>query len=157
MKLRTIETPTDIYIVGTYLDERRDLQVTDDYSGFGVHSGDVEIASVECDGFGLVLTAEEMIQHREELEENNDDCGIFLIQNFQGDINIGITNEDAKGNITKVFDGLDLDDYLSFQKDCVDVIVQLPLNTTCTSLTWEQVDQSLIKQVRDNKIETIVK
>lgn len=28
---------------------------------------------------------------------------------------------------------------------------------TCTSLTWEQVDQSLVKQVRDNKIETIVK
>jgi hypothetical protein len=154
MIIKTIKEPQDIFIVGCWIAEElisNGFKVTDDYSGFDVFVGSTSnprTHSVECDGFGTILTAEEMVKYKDEIEESYEDCDIIMLPNFVGDIVVGAITDDGER-----FEDLDLDDYLIHQvdEDC-GVFVELPENTETKSFLISQVQQYL----RDANINRIV-
>jgi len=165
MIIKTIKEPQDIFIVGCWVTEeiysdknnRRGFKITDDYSGFDIFVGSNSHTkdrthSIECDGFGTILTAEEISKYKDEIEESYEDCDIVMLPNFIGDIVVGVIDDD--GN--KTYEDLDLDDYLVFQVndgDSVGVFLELPENTeTSKSFSISQVQQYL----RDANINRIV-
>ena len=153
MIIKTIKDPQDIFILGCWIEEcQTEFKITDDYSGFDIFVGSTSnprTHSIACDGFGTILTTEEMIKYKDEIEESYEDCDIVMLPNFVGDIVVGVITDDGER-----FDNLDLDDYLLPQvSESCGVFLELPENTeTSKSFSISQVQQYL----RDANINRIV-
>lgn len=147
-KLSKFENPTDIVIIG-HEDEVGDtFSVTDDESYFSVYVGGKRKLSLGCFGFGSVVTLEEF--KKMDIPEN--DSGVIqgiIVQNFVGEIGIGVLNED--NNISSNFN---IDDYINHQIDG-DVIVNIPSGFNIYELNEDLTIP--IHLLRDSKIEKVIK
>jgi hypothetical protein len=155
-ELVTFSEPTDIVIFGHYEDVGTEFQITDDETCFELYADGVRKMTLTSGGFGSVVTLDEYkkfysIRGKDISQWGGDGIiGGVVVTNFQGTIGIGAKLED--GTISTDFD---YSDYIHHQLDCVDVIVNVPGNSTITKLND---DLSLpINVIRDIKIETIIK
>lgn len=156
-ELVTFSEPTDIVIFGHYEDYGTEFQITDDETCFELYTDGKRKMTLTSGGFGSVVTLDEYKKfysmRGEEIAEWGGDGLVegVVVTNFQGTIGIGAKLED--GTISTDFDN---SDYIHHQvDDCLDVIVNVPGNSTITKLND---DLSLpINVIRDIKIETIIK
>lgn len=120
MILKTIDKPTDLFIVGSYIvkdDENYgDFIITDGEDYFETMINNVCVQSTCSDGFVNILTREEFNEHKEMLVENLIDQDFIFVPNFVGEIKLQVAFYfDENGPERKVFEDLDLDEYLMHQ------------------------------------------
>lgn len=158
--LKSIDTPQDLIIVGMTVGDSEEFSITDDYSGFDINIGDKKKFGIESDGFVSIVTVQEFLDFKKNDEDAYEAiidgaCGAVLLQNFSGEIRVGV--KDKNGNpamrpLKTTYD-FDLNDYILHQFDeYVNVIVDLPAGTNAVEIT----DKNLVSLLRDGKINTIL-
>ena len=130
IEVRTYNEETTLVVVGTIdHNDDRDVEITDDYTGFGVLVGDKMMkSSYESDGFISIMTLPEFKKWQAAYPDAMTDGGgvdSFLLPNFKG--TIGITAM-VDGEFTNQFD---LSDYIQHQDgmDEAEVFLTLPEGT----------------------------
>ena len=156
-EVRTYNEETTLVVVGTVdYNDNRDVEITDDYTSFGVYVGDKKIkgsSRYESDGFISIMTLSEFkIWQSKYPDALTDGGGVdsFLLPNFKGTIGVTAVNED--GEFTTDFD---LSDYIHHQLDDVDVFLTLPEGTEIMKM--DDYHQVPIATLRDIKINNIIK
>jgi hypothetical protein len=154
--LKTFNEETTLVVVGTTdHDDNRDVEITDDYTGFGVCVGDkIMKSSYESDGFISIMTLLEFKKWQVAYPDVLTDGGgvdSFLLPNFKG--TIGVTAM-IDGEFTSDFD---LSDFIQHQDgmDEAEVFLTLPEGTEILKMDdYHKIPTAVL---RDLKIDKIIK
>jgi hypothetical protein len=160
--LRTYNEETTLVVVGTIdHNDNRDVEITDDYTSFGVYVGDKKVKGFyDSDGFISIMTLPEFkIWQTQYPDAMTDGGGIgsFLLPHFKG--TIGITDMvDGEGYYsTKVFTSdFDLSDYIQHQDEMEDAEVFLTLPEGTEIMKMDDYHKVPVASMRDIKIDKIV-
>ena len=153
--LRTYNEETTLVVVGTIdHNDNRDVEITDDYTSFGVYVGDKRMkGSYESDGFISIMTLPEFAKWQTEYPDAMTDGGAvdsFLLPNFKGTIGVTAVVEDSEFSTD-----FDLSDYIQHQLEDAEVFLTLPEGTEI--LKMDDYHQVPVSAMRDIKIDKIVK
>jgi len=158
-ELVSFDKPTDIVIFGHYEDMGTEFKITDDESSFELYIDGKENTSLNCGGFGSVVTLDDYKKFYSTRGKDIVEYGMnelvegVVISNFQGTIGIGAMNVNDE-----IITDIDLTDYIQHQAprgDYYSVIVNVP--GTCKVFKLNE-DLSLpVEIIRDIKIENIIK
>ena len=155
IEVRTYNEETTLVVMGTIdHDDNRDVEITDDYTGFGLYVGDKKMkVYYESDGFISIMTLPEFKKWQAAYPDALTDGGgvdSFLLPNFKG--TIGLTAE-VDGEFTNDFD---LSDYIQHQDgmDEADVYLVLPEGTEVMKM--DDYHKVPVSAMRDIKIDKIV-
>ena len=158
MKSKSVKTyneETTLVVVGTIdHNDNRDVEITDDYTSFGVYIGDKVKDFYESDGFISIMTLPEFkIWQSTYSDFMNDGGGVdsFLLPNFKG--TIGITAM-VDGEFTSDFD---LSDYIQHQDEMEDSEVFLTLPEGTEIMRMDNYHQVPVAAMRESKINKIIK
>ena len=151
--LRTYNEETTLVVMGTIdHNDNRDVEITDDYTSFGVYVGDKKVKGFyESDGFISIMTLPEFkIWQTQYPDIMTDGAGIdsFLLPNFKG--TIGVTAM-VDGEFTSDFD---LSDYIEHQLEDAEVFLTLPEGTEIVKM--DDYHKVPVSAMRDSKINKIV-
>lgn len=143
--LRTYSRPTNVIILGSFLDEhcRRhresDLKITDDECDIELFIGEAKM-KIDSDGFISILTPEEFYEWVEEQENRDgwDEDSIVdavLLRDFVGAISATALNEDEEET-----DDFDVDDYVCHQFEDYETrpILKVPSGTNAVKINSEK-------------------
>jgi hypothetical protein len=155
--VRTYNEETTLVVMGTVdHNDNRDIEITDDYTGFEVYVGDKKMkASYESDGFISIMTLPEFKKwqaaYPDALRVDGGGVNSFLLPNFKG--TIGVTAM-VDGEFTNDFD---LSDYIQHQDgmDEAEVFLTLPEGTVIMKM--DDYHQVPVAAMRDIKIDKIIK
>jgi uncharacterized protein (DUF1778 family) len=154
--LRTYNEETTLVVMGTIdHNDNRDVEITDDYTGFEVYVGDKKMkGGYESDGFISIMTLPEFKKWQAAYPDVLTDGGgvdSFLLPNFKG--TIGVTAM-VDGEFTSDFD---LSDYIQHQDgmDEAEVFLTLPEGTVIMKM--DNYHQVPVAAMRDIKIDKIIK
>jgi hypothetical protein len=154
--LRTYNEETTLVVMGTIdHNDNRDVEITDDYTGFEVYVGDKKMkGGYESDGFISIMTLPEFKKWQAAYPDVLTDGGgvdSFLLPNFKG--TIGVTAM-VDGEFTSDFD---LSDYILHQDgmDEAEVFLTLPEGTQIMKM--DDYHQVPVSAMRDIKIDKIIK
>ena len=162
--VRTYNEETTLVVVGTIdHNDNRDVEITDDYTGFEVYVGNKKMkGSYESDGFISIMTLPEFAKWQKQYpldvyckspaEDAMTDGGAvdsFLLPNFKG--TIGVTAM-VDGEFTSDFD---LSDYIQHQLEDAEVFLTLPEGTEI--LKMDDYHQVPVAAMRDIKINKVIK
>jgi hypothetical protein len=155
--VRTYNEETTLVVVGTIdHEDNRDVEITDDYTGFEVYVGNKKMkGGYESDGFISIMTLPEFkIWQTQYPDAMTDGGGIgsFLLPNFKG--TIGVTAMYDVGEFTNEFD---LDDYILHQDGMEDAYVSLTLPEGTQIMKMDDYHQVPVAAMRDIKIDKIIK
>jgi hypothetical protein len=155
--VRTYNEETTLVVVGTIdHEDNRDVEITDDYTGFEVYVGNKKMkGGYESDGFISIMTLPEFkIWQKQYPDAMTDGGGIgsFLLPNFKG--TIGVTAMYDVGEFTNEFD---LDDYILHQDGMEDAYVSLTLPEGTQIMKMDDYHQVPVAAMRDIKIDKIIK
>jgi len=155
IEVRTYNEETTLVVMGTIdHDDNRDVEITDDYTGFGLYVGDKKMkVYYESDGFISIMTLPEFKKWQAAYPDALTDGGgvdSFLLPNFKG--TIGVTAE-VDDEFTNDFD---LSDYIQHQDgmDEADVYLVLPEGTEVMKM--DDYHKVPVSAMRDIKIDKIV-
>jgi hypothetical protein len=153
--VKTYNEETTLVVVGTIdHNDNRDVEITDDYTSFGVYIGDKVKDFYESDGFISIMTLPEFkIWQSTYSDFMNDGGGVdsFLLPNFKG--TIGITAM-VDGEFTSDFD---LSDYIQHQDEMEDSEVFLTLPEGTEIMKMGDYHQVPVAAMRESKINKIIK
>jgi hypothetical protein len=153
--VKTYNEETTLVVVGTIdHNDNRDVEITDDYTSFGVYIGDKVKDFYESDGFISIMTLPEFkIWQSTYSDFMNDGGGVdsFLLPNFKG--TIGITAM-VDGEFTSDFD---LSDYIQHQDEMEDSEVFLTLPEGTEIMRMDNYHQVPVAAMRESKINKIIK
>jgi hypothetical protein len=154
--VRTYNEETTLVVMGTIdHNDNRDVEITDDYTGFEVYVGDKKMkGGYESDGFISIMTLPEFKKWQAAYPDVLTDGGgvdSFLLPNFKG--TIGVTAM-VDGEFTSDFD---LSDYILHQDgmDEAEVFLTLPEGTEIVKM--DDYHQVPVAAMRDSKINKIIK
>jgi len=152
--VRTYNEETTLVVVGTIdHNDNRDVEITDDYTGFEVYVGNKKMkGSYESDGFISIMTLPEFAKWQKQYPDAMTDGGAvdsFLLPNFKG--TIGVTAM-VDGEFTSDFD---LSDYIQHQLEDAEVFLTLPEGTEI--LKMDDYHQVPVAAMRDIKINKVIK
>jgi len=155
--VRTYDEETTLVVMGTIdHNDNRDVEITDDYTGFEVYVGNKKMkASYESDGFISIMTLPEFAKWQKQYPDAMTDgggVGSFLLPNFKG--TIGVTAMYDVGEFTNEFD---LDDYILHQDGMEDACVSLTLPEGTEIMKMDDYHQVPVAAMRDIKINKIIK
>jgi uncharacterized protein (DUF1778 family) len=153
--LRTYNEETTLVVMGTIdHNDNRDVEITDDYTGFEVYIGDKKMkGGYESDGFISIMTLPEFAKWQKQYPDVMTDGGgvdSFLLPNFKG--TIGLTAM-VDGEFTSDFD---LSDYIQHQDgmDEAEVFLTLPEGTQIVKM--DDYHQVPVAAMRDIKIDKLI-
>jgi hypothetical protein len=153
--LRTYNEETTLVVMGTIdHNDNRDVEITDDYTGFEVYIGDKKMkGGYESDGFISIMTLPEFTKWQKQYPDVMTDGGgvdSFLLPNFKG--TIGLTAM-VDGEFTSDFD---LSDYIQHQDgmDEAEVFLTLPEGTQIVKM--DDYHQVPVAAMRDIKIDKLI-
>ena len=153
--LRTYNEETTLVVVGTIdHNDNRDVEITDDYTSFGVYVGDKKVKGFyDSDGFISIMTLPEFkIWQTQYPDAMTDGGGIgsFLLPHFKGTIGVTAMVDDG---FTSNFD---LSDYIQHQDgmDETEVFLTLPEGTQIVKM--DDYHKVPVASMRDIKIDKIV-
>jgi len=157
IKSKTVKTyseETTLVVMGTIdHNDNRDVEITDDYTSFGVYVGDKKIKGFyESDGFISIMTLPEFKKWQTQYPDAMKDGGAvdsFLLPNFKG--TIGVTAM-VDGEFTPDFD---LNDYIQHQLEDAEVFLTLPEGTEIVKM--DNYHQVPVDTIRDTKIDKVIK
>lgn len=154
--VRTYNEETTLVVMGTIdHNDNRDIEITDDYTGFEVYVGDKKMkVGYESDGFISIMTLPEFkIWQTQYPDVMTDGGGVdsFLLPNFKG--TIGVTAM-VDGEFTNDFD---LSDYIQHQDGMEDAEVFLTLPEGTEIMKMDDYHQVPVAAMRDIKINKIIK
>ena len=150
--VRIFDEETTLVVVGTIdHDDNRDVEITDDYTGFEVYVGNKKMkGSYDSDGFISIMTLPEFkIWQKQYPDAMTDGGGIgsFLLPNFKG--TIGVTAM-VDGEFTSDFD---LSDYIQHQLEDAEVFLTLPEGTEIVKMDdYHQVPVAAMRDIKINKV-----
>ena len=150
--LRTFDEETTLVVVGTIdHNDNRDVEITDDYTGFEVYVGNKKMkGGYESDGFISIMTLPEFAKWQKQYPDlMTDGAGIdsFLLPNFKG--TIGVTAM-VDGEFISDFD---LSDYIQHQLEDAEVFLTLPEGTEIMKMDdYHQVPVAAMRDIKINKI-----
>ncbi len=152
--VRTYSEETTLVVMGTIdHNDNRDIEITDDYTGFEVYVGNKKMkGGYESDGFISIMTLPEFkIWQSQYPDAMKDGGGVdsFLLPNFKG--TIGVTAL-CDGEFTNEFD---LSDYIQHQLEDAEVFLTLPEGTEIMKM--DNYHQVPVAQMRDIKINKVTK
>jgi uncharacterized protein (DUF1778 family) len=152
--VRTYNEETTLVVVGTIdHNDNRDVEITDDYTGFEVYVGNKKMkGGYESDGFISIMTLPEFAKWQKQYPDAMTDGGAvdsFLLPNFKG--TIGVTAM-VDGEFTSDFD---LSDYIQHQLEDAEVFLTLPEGTEI--LKMDDYHQVPVAAMRDIKINKVIK
>jgi len=155
--VRTYNEETTLVVVGTIdHNDNRDVEITDDYTGFEVYVGNKKMkGGYESDGFISIMTLVEFAKWQKQYPDAMTDgggVGSFLLPNFKG--TIGVTAMYDVGEFTNDFD---LDDYILHQDGMEDAYVSLTLPEGTQIMKMDDYHQVPVAAMRDIKINKIIK
>jgi uncharacterized protein (DUF1778 family) len=155
--VRTYKEETTLVVVGTIdHEDNRDVEITDDYTGFEVYVGNKKMkGGYESDGFISIMTLVEFAKWQKQYPDAMTDgggVGSFLLPNFKG--TIGVTAMYDVGEFTNDFD---LDDYILHQDGMEDAYVSLTLPEGTQIMKMDDYHQVPVAAMRDIKIDKIIK
>jgi hypothetical protein len=155
--VRTYKEETTLVVVGTIdHNDNRDVEITDDYTGFEVYVGNKKMkGGYESDGFISIMTLVEFAKWQKQYPDAMTDgggVGSFLLPNFKG--TIGVTAMYDVGEFTNDFD---LDDYILHQDGMEDAYVSLTLPEGTQIMKMDDYHQVPVAAMRDIKINKIIK
>jgi hypothetical protein len=155
--VRTYNEETTLVVVGTIdHEDNRDVEITDDYTGFEVYVGNKKMkGGYESDGFISIMTLPEFkIWQKQYPDAMTDGGGIgsFLLPNFKG--TIGVTAMYDVGEFTNDFD---LSDFIQHQDGMEDAYVSLTLPEGTEIMKMDDYHQVPVAAMRDIKINKIIK
>jgi hypothetical protein len=155
--VRTYNEETTLVVVGTIdHNDNRDVEITDDYTGFEVYVGNKKMKDgYESDGFISIMTLPEFAKWQKQYPDAMTDgggIGSFLLPNFKG--TIGVTAMYDVGEFTNDFD---LDDYILHQDGMEDACVSLTLPEGTEILKMDDYHQVPVAVMRDIKINKVIK
>ena len=153
--LKTFNEETTLVVMGTIdHDDNRDVEITDDFTGFGVCVGDKMMkSSYESDGFISIMTLPEFKMWQSQYTDAMTDgggIGSFLLPNFKGTIGVTAMIDDE---FTADFD---LSDFIQHQygMDEAEVFLTLPEGTQIVKM--DDYHQVPVAAMRDIKIDKII-
>jgi hypothetical protein len=155
--VRTYNEETTLVVMGTIdHNDNRDVEITDDYTGFEVYVGNKKMKTgYESDGFISIMTLPEFkiwqTQYPDAMTDGGG-VGSFLLPNFKG--TIGVTAMYDVGEFTNDFD---LDDYILHQDGMEDACVSLTLPEGTQIMKMDDYHQVPVAVMRDIKINKIIK
>jgi hypothetical protein len=154
--LKTYNEETTLVVVGTIdHNDNRDVEITDDYTEFGICVGDkIMKASYESDGFISIMTLPEFKKWQAAYPDAMTDgggVGSFLLPNFKG--TIGITAK-VYGEFTDEFD---LSDFIQHQDEMDEAEVFLTLPEGTAIVKMDDYHQVPVAAIRDINIDKIIK
>ena len=157
--VKTYNEETTLVVVGTIdHNENRDVEITDDYTSFGVYVGDKKVKGsdnkynyfYESDGFISIMTLPEFAKWQKQYPDAMTDGGgvdSFLLPNFKG--TIGVTAM-VDGEFTTDFD---LSDYIQHQLEDAEVFLTLPEGTEIVKMDdYHQVPVAAMRDIKINKV-----
>jgi hypothetical protein len=152
--VRTYNEETTLVVVGTIdHNDNRDVEITDDYTGFEVYVGNKKMkGGYESDGFISIMTLPEFAKWQKQYPDAMTDGGAvdsFLLPHFKGAI--GVTAM-VDGEFTSDFD---LSDYIQHQLEDAEVFLTLPEGTEI--LKMDDYHQVPVAAMRDIKINKVIK
>jgi uncharacterized protein (DUF1778 family) len=154
--VRTYNEETTLVVMGTVdHNDNRDIEITDDYTGFEVYVGNKKMKGVyESDGFISIMTLPEFKKWQAAYPDALTDGGgvnSLLLPNFKG--TIGVTAM-VDSEFTNDFD---LSDYIQHQDgmDEAEVLLTLPEGTVIMKM--DDYHQIPVAAMRDIKIDKIIK
>ena len=152
--VRTYNEETTLVVVGTIdHNDNRDVEITDDYTGFEVYVGNKKMkGGYESDGFISIMTLPDFAKWQKQYPDAMTDGGAvdsFLLPNFKG--TIGVTAM-VDGEFTSDFD---LSDYIQHQLEDAEVFLTLPEGTEI--LKMDDYHQVPVAAMRDIKINKVIK
>ena len=155
--VRTYNEETTLVVMGTIdHNDNRDVEITDDYTGFEVYVGNKKMKDgYESDGFISIMTLPEFTKWQKQYPDAMTDgggVGSFLLPNFKG--TIGVTAMYDVGEFTNDFD---LDDYILHQDGMEDACVSLTLPEGTQIMKMDDYHQIPLAAMRDIKIDKIIK
>jgi len=155
--VRTYNEETTLVVVGTIdHNDNRDVEITDDYTGFEVYVGNKKMkGGYESDGFISIMTLVEFAKWQKQYPDAMTDgggVGSFLLPNFKG--TIGVTAMYDVGEFTNDFD---LDDYILHQDGMEDAYVSLTLPEGTQIMKMDDYHQVPVAAMRDIKINKVIK
>ena len=153
--VRTFDEETTLVVMGTIdHDDNRDVEITDDYTGFEVYVGNKKMkGGYESDGFISIMTLPEFAKWQKQYPDlMTDGAGIdsFLLPNFKG--TIGVTAM-VDGEFTSDFD---LSNFIHHQFDDDDVEVFLTLPEGTEILKMDDYHKVPVASMRDIKINRVI-
>ena len=151
--VRTYNEETTLVVVGTIdHNDNRDVEITDDYTGFEVYVGNKKMkGGYESDGFISIMTLPEFAKWQKQYPDAMTDGGAvdsFLLPHFKG--TIGVTAM-VDGEFTSDFD---LSDYIQHQLEDAEVFLTLPEGTEIIKM--DDYHKVPVAAMRDSKINKIV-
>ena len=152
--VRTYNEETTLVVMGTIdHNDNRDVEITDDYTGFEVYVGNKKMkGGYESDGFISIMTLPEFAKWQKQYPDAMKDGGgvdSFLLPNFKG--TIGVTAM-VDGEFTNDFD---LSDYIQHQLEDAEVFLTLPEGTEIVKM--DDYHKVPVAAMRDSKINKIIK
>lgn len=150
--LRTYNEETTLVVMGTIdHNDNRDVEITDDYTGFEVYVGNKKMkGSYESDGFISIMTLPEFAKWQKQYPDVMTDGGgvdSFILPNFKG--TIGVTAM-VDGEFTSDFD---LSDYIQHQLEDAEVFLTLPEGTEIMKMDdYHQVPVAAMRDIKINKV-----
>ena len=150
--LRTFDEETTLVVMGTIdHNDNRDVEITDDYTGFEVYVGNKKMkGGYESDGFISIMTLPEFAKWQKQYPDlMTDGAGVdsFLLPNFKG--TIGITAM-VDGEFTSDFD---LSDYIQHQLEDAEVFLTLPEGTEILKMDdYHKVPVASMRDIKINKV-----
>ena len=158
-ELRTYNEETTLVVMGTIdHNDNRDVEITDDYTSFGVYVGDKKgfgkQGFYESDGFISIMTLPDFKKWQSQYPDlMTDGAGIdsFLLPNFKG--TIGVTAL-CDGEFTNEFD---LSDYIQHQDGMEDTEIFLTFPEGTEIMKMDDYHKVPVAAMRDTKIDKIIK
>ena len=150
--LRTFDEETTLVVMGTIdHNDNRDVEITDDYTGFEVYVGNKKMkGGYESDGFISIMTLPEFAKWQKQYPDlMTDGAGVdsFLLPNFKG--TIGVTAM-VDGEFTTDFD---LSDYIQHQLEDAEVFLTLPEGTEILKMDdYHKVPVASMRDIKINKV-----
>jgi hypothetical protein len=152
--LKTFNEETTLVVMGTIdHDDNRDVEITDDFTGFGVCVGDKMMkSSYESDGFISIMTLPEFKMWQSQYPDAMTDgggIGSFLLPNFKGTIGVTAMIDDE---FTADFD---LSDFIQHQygMEEAEVFLTLPEGTQIVKMgDYHQVPVAAMRDIKIDKI-----
>jgi hypothetical protein len=152
--LKTFNEETTLVVMGTIdHDDNRDVEITDDFTGFGVCVGDKMMkSSYESDGFISIMTLPEFKMWQSQYPDAMTDgggIGSFLLPNFKGTIGVTAMIDDE---FTADFD---LSDFIQHQygMEEAEVFLTLPEGTEIVKMgDYHQVPVAAMRDIKIDKI-----
>ena len=154
-ELRTYNEETTLVVMGTIdHNDNRIVEITDDYTSFGVYIGDKKVKGFyDSDGFISIMTLTEFEKWQSQYPDlMTDGAGIdsFLLPHFKGTIGVTAMCSDEST------DDFDLTDYIQHQfDDDVEIFLTLPEGTHIMKM--DDYHKVPVSKIRDSKINNVIK